>query len=124
MLLDERNRVFSHKMDHGNKISGAPYLKSDCRPCHNRLGRVRHKLKKSHPAPPSGTPCACCGAVRELHMDHCHQTDRFRGYVCAHCNTMIGLAGESRRSLENGIRYLERSSADADDSASLETECL
>jgi len=121
VLLDEHNRVFCHNMDHGNKISGIPYIKSDCKPCHNRLGRVRHKLKKAHPAPVAGTPCACCGAVRRLHMDHCHRTDRFRGYVCSHCNTMIGLAGESRTGLENGIRYLERSSTDTLDIISLET---
>jgi len=121
VLLDLTNRVFQHNMDHGNKISGIPYIKSDCKPCHNRLGRVRHKLKKAHPAPVAGTPCACCGAVRRLHMDHCHRTDRFRGYVCSHCNTMIGLAGESRTGLENGIRYLERSSTDTLDIISLET---
>ena len=85
---------------------GSRTSKSDCKPCHNRLWRIRHKLKKAHPAPVAGTPCACCGAVRRLHMDHCHRTDRFRGYVCSHCNTMIGLAGESRTGLENGIWYL------------------
>ena len=115
------NRVFQHTMEHANKITGVPYIKSECRPCHNRLARVRGKLKKVYPAPVAGTPCACCGAVRRLHMDRCHRTDRFRGYVCSHCNTMIGLAGESRSGLENGIRYLERSSTDTPDSISLET---
>ena len=120
MILDERNRVFCHSMDHGNKISGNPYIKSDCRPCHNRLGRVRHKLKKFHRAPPAGTPCTCCGAVRKLHMDHCHRTDNFRGWICANCNTMLGLAGESRIGLEAGIRYLARSGTDLIDGSSEE----
>ena len=120
VVLDLANRVFSSSMDHCNKISGAPYLKSECRPCHNRLGRVRHKLKKAHPAPPAGTPCTCCGAVRKLHIDHCHRTDRFRGWICAHCNTMLGLAGESRAGLEAGIRYLVRSDPDPLDGSSEE----
>ena len=54
-------------------------------------------------------------------MDHCHRTDRFRGRVCSHCNTMIGLAGESRTGLKNGIRYLERSGTESHDNSSLET---
>jgi len=112
VVIDERNRVFCHSMDHANKYSGNPYIKGDCRPCHNRLGRVRHQLKKAHPAPVAGTPCTCCGAVRKLHIDHCHRTDKFRGWICANCNTMLGLAGESRRGLEAGIRYLERSDTD------------
>ena len=120
-VLDIVNRVFSSSMDHCNKLSGAPYIKSECRPCHNRLNRVRHQLKKKHPAPAAGTPCTCCGAVRKLHMDHCHRTDKFRGWICNHCNTMIGLAGESRRGLEDGIRYLARSGTDTPDSISLET---
>jgi len=45
-------------------------------------------------------------------MDHCHRTDRFRGWICSHCNTMIGLAGESKVGLENGINYLVRSDTD------------
>jgi len=56
MLLEVTNRVFQHSMDHGNKITGAPYIKSDCRPCHNRLARVGSKLKKSHPAPLQAPP--------------------------------------------------------------------
>ena len=48
MLLGLTNRVFQHSMDHGNKISSVPYIKSECRPCHNRLGRVRNRLKKTH----------------------------------------------------------------------------
>ena len=121
VVLDIANRVYSSSMDHCNKISGAPYLKSECKPCHNRLGRVRHQLKKKHPAPAAGTPCTCCGAVRKLHIDHCHRTDKFRGWVCSNCNTMIGLAGESIRGLENGIRYLERSPTDLPDDPGLET---
>ena len=121
VVIDERNRVFCHSMDHGNKISGNPYIKGDCRPCHNRLGRVRHQLKKKHPAPAAGTPCTCCGAVRKLHMDHCHRTDKFRGWICSHCNTMIGLAGESVRGLEAGILYLERSPTRSQDDTGLET---
>jgi len=108
-LLSTSNCVYQRNMDHGNKITGVPYIKSDCRPCHLRLARVRNKLKKAHPAPPAGTPCTCCGAVRKLHLDHCHRTDRFRGWICSHCNTMLGLAGESREGLENGINYLVRS---------------
>ena len=123
-LLGLENRVFQHSMDHANKITGVPYIQSECKPCHNRLARVRGKLKKAYPAPVAGAPCACCGAVRKLHIDHCHRTDRFRGWVCAHCNTMIGLAGESRTGLQNGIRYLERSCDELSAESSLENNAI
>ena len=124
VLLTPLNLVYQHSMDHGNKYTGKAYNKSDCMPCHNRLARVRSRLKKIHPAPPAGTPCAYCGAIRILHLDHCHRTDKFRGFVCANCNQLIGLAGECILGLENGIRYLERSGAESDNTSSVKTDAI
>jgi len=36
--------------------------------------------------------CAGCEsqvAGRELHIDHCHDTGRIRGVLCANCNTVL-----------------------------------
>lgn len=43
-----------------------------------------------------GGVCACCREPSEttLHLDHCHETGRLRGFVCRVCNTCIGLASE------------------------------
>ena len=44
-----------------------------------------------------GGACACCGRQVDgaLHLDHCHDTGRMRGFICKTCNTCIGFVGES-----------------------------
>lgn len=56
--------------------------------------------------------CHVCG-MREaehrtrLHMDHCHKTGAFRGWLCNRCNTSIGHAGDSIDRLLELASYLE-----------------
>ena len=41
--------------------------------------------------------CSCCTAKSDvpLHLDHCHQTGRLRGFICKTCNTCIGYTNDS-----------------------------
>jgi hypothetical protein len=73
-----------------------------------------------------GTVCSVCGATPEhprngkwsngtgapklkrLAIDHCHKTDRIRGFLCAHCNRAIGLANDDPALLRAMADYLER----------------
>lgn len=45
----------------------------------------------------SGGACACCGLASQspLHLDHCHESGKLRGFVCKTCNTCIGYTKES-----------------------------
>lgn len=53
--------------------------------------------------------CECCGKDdRVMVIDHCHETGKFRGFLCSQCNTMIGQAGESIEVLKSTIKYLKR----------------
>lgn len=63
-----------------------------------------------------GGCCAVCktqvaftgaGFAHKAHVDHCHQTGRVRGVLCARCNTAIGALGDSVDSLKAVVRYLE-----------------
>lgn len=47
------------------------------------------------------------GEVRALCVDHCHDTGRVRGLLCARCNAGIGALGDSIEGLLEAIRYLE-----------------
>ena len=42
--------------------------------------------------------CAICGVLdsgkRRLHIDHDHDTGKFRGMLCGNCNSAIGLLGD------------------------------
>lgn len=52
--------------------------------------------------------CAICRKTPgyTLHIDHCHETEKFRGLLCRPCNTAIGQLGDSRESLTAVVAYL------------------
>lgn len=43
-----------------------------------------------------------------LHMDHCHTTGLFRGWICHKCNVMVGMAGDDPALLEHAADWLRR----------------
>lgn len=56
--------------------------------------------------------CAICGGDpkfpnRRLCVDHDHATGHFRGLLCGHCNTAIGLMKDSPEIMRKAIAYLE-----------------
>jgi hypothetical protein len=55
--------------------------------------------------------CECCGSPpgnRSLHLDHCHTTGVFRGWLCVQCNTGLGMFKENPELLARAICYLNR----------------
>ena len=61
------------------------------------LRELRKKLVKSHPQPEFGEPCDLCGKPvhKNWQLDHCHETGKFRGWLCNGCNTGLGGIGDS-----------------------------
>lgn len=58
--------------------------------------------------------CALCEeplklGTKSVHVDHCHETGKVRGVLCARCNLGIGRFGDNIRGLERAIEYLKRS---------------
>jgi hypothetical protein len=55
--------------------------------------------------------CQVCLSKKDLVFDHCHESQKPRGILCRHCNTLIGRLGDSlpavKRKVENIIQYLE-----------------
>jgi len=52
--------------------------------------------------------CAICGKEVKLLVDHNHATGQVRSLLCTGCNTMIGMAYESKDILLAAIAYLEK----------------
>jgi hypothetical protein len=80
--------------------------KGVCRPCQTHLYHVRRELEKQHPRPPSGTPCACCGRISRLNLDHCHASGAFRNYICTDCNLGIAKLGDCPEGVGKALIYL------------------
>jgi hypothetical protein len=62
---------------------------------------------------PDGTNCAICNKIQteknKLVFDHCHKTEKFRGYCCNSCNRSLGVLGDNVEGLVNAINYLLKS---------------
>jgi hypothetical protein len=54
--------------------------------------------------------CEICGALDRfpLQFDHDHHTERFRGFLCGHCNRLLGHAQDDVTILAAAIAYLQR----------------
>ena len=60
--------------------------------------------------------CAICGEeetakrdgkLMKLAVDHCHETSKVRGLLCANCNIILGRARDRVEVLEAAITYLK-----------------
>lgn len=60
--------------------------------------------------------CAICGSSlanpqwskSDMHIDHCHHTNKVRGLLCGNCNWLLGVAKEDCKILTNAISYLTK----------------
>lgn len=65
-----------------------------CKPCYSGRELLKNRLKEGfNMFKPRN--CECCGKATELDLDHCHQTNSFRGFICHSCNKTLGVAGDN-----------------------------
>ena len=50
------------------------------------------------------------GTVRDLCIDHCHETGRIRGLLCMECNMGLGKFKDNKVLLGKAIKYLQKHS--------------
>lgn len=58
------------------------------------------------PVPNPGICAICDRKGRPMHLDHCHATGAFRGWLCHTCNLALGHLGDNISGLEKAIAYL------------------
>ena len=99
--------------------SGYRLRRPECSECTKKVsqGKIAAKIiaktnNISYKAP-EGTTCAICKKLpvkgNELVFDHCHKTEKFRGYCCNSCNRSMGVLGDDVEGMMNVINYLLKS---------------
>lgn len=94
-------------------------IKRTCKSCYAGNRKVVEELRFQHPYPDENYSCPICTrTIEEVNkynqktlgtwvLDHCHDTDTFRGYICKHCNTGLGGFREKLDTVKSAVRYLE-----------------
>ena len=96
---------------------GGTYLRAECRACNNELGKVRKHLKSIHGQPPDGYGCPICLCSEEQAegrggnsgawvLDHDHETEDFRGWLCHSCNRALGGFNDDVPRMKRAIKYI------------------
>ncbi|OUU15937.1 MAG: hypothetical protein CBB97_23515 [Candidatus Endolissoclinum sp. TMED37] len=93
-------------------------IKRKCRTCARNQSNLIKELKKIHPYPDDNYACPICErTINEISkkgqkrlqnwvLDHCHDTETFRGWVCHHCNTGLGAFSDCLDRIQKAVIYL------------------
>ena len=108
--------------------------KGYCKPCYRKnFSRNYHneymkEYRKTHPqknsnrkmtntgfkysdAPtPRANKCEICSREGKTVLDHCHRSNKFRGWLCNQCNTSLGMVKDRIEILHKMIEYLVKNS--------------
>ena len=99
--------------------SGGSYLRTECKSCTNHMTRVRRDIRSQHGMPSVGYCCPICLRTAEEAagsggksagswvVDHCHTTERFRGWLCHGCNRTLGCFSDDISMMNRAIAYLK-----------------
>ena len=100
-----------------SKSSGANFYRPECKSCNNELTRVRNDLREKYGMPDEDYTCPIClrnaeevdgkgGKAGPWVIDHCHKTDKFRGWLCHSCNRGLGGFEDNTLRLKRAMTYL------------------
>lgn len=81
-----------------------------CKECKKKISNDMYKLKKLYNKPIHNY-CYCCKKYCEkLILDHDHNTNQFRGWLCKSCNVGIGYLKDNIEGVKMAYEYLKQSS--------------
>ena len=95
-------------------------IKRKCRSCQRKHSQVITRLKREIPAPDADYACPICQQtlaeiashgqkkLQQWVLDHCHDTDTFRGWICFNCNSGLGSFSDDEEIVQRAVEYLER----------------
>lgn len=89
-----------------------------CKACSKTHGAIMRRLHKAHKPPENHTCPICDRGELELRaisskrgspwrLDHDHETEEFRGFLCDRCNLGLGKFNDDVELLKRALQYLE-----------------
>ena len=107
---ERKQRNAKYRAAHGDEVRAAQRRRSAKTPAHVKTAANRRWRGLPEPTRPMPEVCDCCGGPSNgrgsLHFDHCHRTNRFRGWLCSTCNTAIGKLGDTAAGVARAVAYL------------------
>ena len=94
-------------------------IKRKCNTCRRNQSALVKRLKEENPYPDDDYECPICkrdideiskhGQMRMQTwvLDHCHDSETFRGWLCFNCNSGLGQFKDELRRIKNAVEYLE-----------------
>jgi hypothetical protein len=84
-----------------------------CRPCAMMRSKEYYRStfrwsKYGLSGPIEMVECEICGDKDDLVIDHCHETNAYRGVLCRTCNMGIGHLKENKDVIRKALEYAER----------------
>lgn len=102
-ILCKQDRPVTEFCENGRKH----YKENRCNRCRSQQRLLRNRLREI--APPKPQACECCERTGvELCLDHDHDTNAFRGWICHECNRSIGQLGDTPEGVAKALAYLTR----------------
>jgi len=76
---------------------------------YNHALRIRRTLALEKEAGrPKPDNCEVCGKKGRICFDHCHNSSKFRGWICEQCNVILGYANDNPKILRLLADYLDK----------------
>lgn len=111
--LRERSKAYYYANKEKCYAANVAWKKANaeyCREQHRIQEKIRTERKRVEAAGGRTRPevCDVCKRVGVIRWDHCHQSGKFRGWLCARCNNTLGHCQDNPEILKALILYLEK----------------
>jgi len=95
-------------------------IKRMCNTCRRNHSALVSTLRSQYDYPDEDYECPICDRhmdeismsrqtkLQKWVLDHCHETETFRGWVCHHCNSGLGAFKDNIDRIKRAVEYLER----------------
>ena len=89
---------------------GTSRRRNSCKECKKHQRQTIRYLKRVTPLPDNKYKCPICLSPKanKWVMDHNHNTNKFRGWLCNNCNSAIGWLRDDINKIRRAVSYLEK----------------